>query len=256
HWNDPDYLQIGIPGISELEAQSQFSLWAIMASPLIIGADPRSLAPFQIEVLTNPEAVAINQDPLGVEAIKVSERSQGLQVWSKVLNLSGQRAVAFFNRSASASNMTVTANEVGLRGSFAVRDVWAHVDRGTYPSYTVSVPSHGVALLKLTEGTENNLTAYAVNAGGPAYAPFIADTTVDGGIGWFPDAISTVDAQEPAPIAVYQSARAGLNGEALQYYVPNLEVGAAYRVRLHFSENWQDGIGLRKFDVRINGIQV
>ena len=258
HWNDPDYLQIGIPGISDIEAQSQLSLWAIMASPLIIGADIETLTPAQLSILTNSEVIAIDQDPLGVQAIKVAERDEGLQVWSKVLAVPGERAVALFNRTSSAAGITVTANDVGCADSFAVRDLWTYLWMGTYSSYTVSVPSHGVVFLKLTGGTEHPVKTYAVNAGGNAQGSFIADTNgADGGTGSVPNSIDTNDVQNPAPATVYQDARGGINGApvAILCSEPG-SWGELYRVRLHFSENWLNVTGARTFNVRINGVEV
>ncbi|KRF21505.1 discoidin domain-containing protein [Paenibacillus sp. Soil787] len=265
HWNDPDYLQVHQSGITDYEAQSQFSLWAMMASPLIIGGDVRAFTPAQMDIVKNTEVIAIDQDPLGVQAIKVDESTPGLQVWSKKLNTAGTRAVALFNRNSAAANITVTASQVGLTGSFAVRDLWEHANKGTFSSYTVNVPSHGVVMLNLTGGTENYTTYYAVNAGGSAQGSFIADTnTVDGTQNSVVNTISTTGVTNPAPAAVYQSARvgnatvsaSGATQSAMQYYIPQLQPGSIYTVRLHFAENWNSSAEARKFDVRINGNKV
>ncbi len=257
HWNDPDNLQIGTPyGLLDVEARSQISLWAIMASPLMIGGDVRVLTQSQIDDLKNPEMIAIDQDPLGVTASKASDDGGGRQVWSKVLQQPGARAVALLNRSDVAAPITVRASDVALVGTFSVRDVWAHADRGIVSEYTVTVPSHGVALLTLA-GTDKLRTSAAINAGGNAAEAFSADTnSLDGGTGWVSNAASTEGVVRPAPSAVYQSARGGINGSPMQYFVGNLQVGGTYRVRLHFSENWLYGAGARRFNVRINGAPV
>jgi hypothetical protein len=257
HWNDPDYLQVHIEGVSDTEAQAQFSLWALMAAPLIIGADIRTLTAAQVDMLTNREVIAIDQDPLGIQAIKVADPGYRLQIWSKVLSVPGQRAVALFNRNDTPSNITLVNSELGLSGSFAVRDVWTHTDRGQFSSYTATVPAHGAVLLKLTGAIENNLRSMAINAGGPAEPPFVADTnSVDGRTLSVADPIALATAANPAPAAVYQSARLGREGTPLQYYIGNLTVGGEYRVRLHFAEHWLNAPGLRQFNVRINGSEV
>ncbi|KRF21506.1 discoidin domain-containing protein [Paenibacillus sp. Soil787] len=256
HWNDPDYLLAHQVGITDYEAQSQFSLWAMMSSPLIIGEDIRAFTTAQMNIVKNIEVIAIDQDPLGVAAIKVDESTPGLQVWSKKLNSAGQRAVALFNRNSTAANMTVNASMVGLNGIFAIRDLWEHADKGTFSSYTVNVPSHGVVMLKLTEGTENNLTYYAVNPGGSAQGSFNADTnTVDGAQYYVTNSIDTSGIVNPAPMSVYQNVRSA-SATSVQYYIPNLQVGSTYTVRLHFAENWVNAADERKFNVSINGARV
>ncbi len=104
--------------------------------------------------------IAVDQDPLDLQAIKVSEPSVGLQVWSKVLSGSGQRAVALLNRTSATANITVNWSDIDLTGSATVRDLWAHSNLGSFStSYTASVPSHGVVMLKIS-GTEPGIANY------------------------------------------------------------------------------------------------
>jgi alpha-galactosidase len=159
HWNDPDYL---IPmrklaeGGYELtgeESTTQFVMWAEMASPLVLGSDPRTLPQSMIDTLRNPEIIAVDQDPLGIQGARVATDSIG-DVYSKVLNGAGKRAVVLLNRSDQAQDRTVTFADAGLAGKVAVRDLRARASRGTFTgSYTVRVPAHGTAFLKLT-GTD------------------------------------------------------------------------------------------------------
>ncbi|MFD8217284.1 glycoside hydrolase family 27 protein [Streptomyces sp. NPDC059697] len=159
HWNDPDYL---IPmrklaeGGYELTAEestTQFVMWAEMASPLVLGSDPRTLPQSMIDTLRNPEIIAVDQDPLGIQGARVATDSAG-DVYSKVLSGAGNRAVVLLNRSDQAQDRTVTFADAGLAGKVAVRDLRARASRGTFTgSYTVRVPAHGTAFLKLT-GTD------------------------------------------------------------------------------------------------------
>ncbi len=163
-YNDPDMMEVGAAGISTTESQAHFSLWAIAGAPLLAGNDITTMSSTTKSILTNSEVIAVDQDPLDLQAIKVSEPSIGLQVWSKVLNGSGQRAVALLNRTGSTANITVNWSDISLTGSAQVRDLWAHSNRGSFStSYTASVPSHGVVMLKIS-GTEPGVVNYEAEA--------------------------------------------------------------------------------------------
>ena len=81
-WNDPDYLGPGL-GMTSTQAQSQFSMWTVVAAPLILGSDPRSLSSASITMLKNSQVIAIDQDALGAQGWLVSQTSTGQQVWVK-----------------------------------------------------------------------------------------------------------------------------------------------------------------------------
>ncbi len=106
HWNDPDMLEVGNGGMTDVEYRSHFSLWAILAAPLIAGNDLRSVRPEIRDILTNKEVIAINQDPLGMQGRRVS-KSGDREVWAKQLQ-DGSRAVVLLNRGAAAQNVAVT----------------------------------------------------------------------------------------------------------------------------------------------------
>ncbi len=160
HWNDPDMLEVGNGGMTDSEYRAHFGMWAIAAAPLIAGNDLRSMSQATINILTAPEVIAIDQDALGVQGIKVTDNGSGLQVWSKTLMGTNTKAVALLNCSASAANMTVNWSDIGLSGSATVRDLWARTDLGSFSgSYTASVPSHGIVLVKVVAGGGTALTA-------------------------------------------------------------------------------------------------
>ncbi|MFJ8630718.1 glycoside hydrolase family 27 protein [Streptomyces sp. NPDC093568] len=156
HYNDPDYLipmrrmADGSLELTEEESTTQFVMWAEMASPLVLGSDPRTLSASMIRTLRNPEIIAVNQDPLAVQGVRVATDSTG-DVYSKVLSGHGRRAVVLLNRSEKPVERTVTFADAALGGPVKVRDLRARADRGTYTgSYTVEVPAHGTAFLGLT----------------------------------------------------------------------------------------------------------
>ncbi len=160
-YNDPDMMEVGASGISATESQSHFSLWAISGAPLLAGNDITTMSSATQTILTNSDVIAVDQDALGLQATKVSEPTIGLQVWSKVLSTSGQRAVALLNRTSATANITVNWSDLGLTtGSAQVRDLWTHSNLGGFSnSYTASVSSHGVTMLKIS-GSEATQTVY------------------------------------------------------------------------------------------------
>ncbi|RLD34157.1 MAG: glycoside hydrolase family 27 protein, partial [Bacteroidetes bacterium] len=111
HWNDPDMLEVGNGKLTLEENRAHFSLWAILAAPLMLGNDIRTLSPEIHKILTNKEVISVNQDPLGKQGVKVNDNGN-LEVWMKQLG-DGSRAVVLFNRSGSTVNMTVGWNEIG-----------------------------------------------------------------------------------------------------------------------------------------------
>ena len=162
-WNDPDMLIVGLHGVNgvggsgmtDAEYQAHFSLWALMAAPLIMGNDLTNMNTATRNILMNSEVIAVDQDLLGVQGSRVADNGSGLQVWSKKLSGSGARAVVLFNRGDTTANITANWSDLGLTPSSAsVRDLWAHVDRGSFStSYTAIVPSHGAVMLKVV-GTD------------------------------------------------------------------------------------------------------
>lgn len=148
-WNDPDMLEVGNGGMTEVEYRSHFSMWAMMAAPLVVGNDLRNMSTTTKEILTNSEVIAVNQDPLGIQGTKVSENG-GLEVWSKKLQGYGNRAVVLLNRESRPANITVKWSDTNLADAALVRDLWARENLGlSVSSYTAEVPSHGVVMLKV-----------------------------------------------------------------------------------------------------------
>jgi alpha-galactosidase len=151
HWNDPDMLEVG-NGLNDAEGRAHFSMWVIMASPLITGNDLTKMSAATKATLTNAEAIAINQDPLGKQGKVVATPATNLEVWSKELSGNNARAVALFNRGTASASITVQWSQLGIpAGAATVRDIWAAKDVGpATDSYTASnVPGHSVVLLKI-----------------------------------------------------------------------------------------------------------
>jgi len=150
-WNDPDMLEVGNGGMTDGEYRAHFSLWAIMAAPLIAGNDLRTMTPATRDILTNREVIAVDQDSLGVQGTVVQEDPPEHQVWVKPLR-DGSRAVVLLNRSITADSITATWWRLRLpAGPALVRDLWAHADVGTFTDkFTTLVPAHGAVMVRVS----------------------------------------------------------------------------------------------------------
>ena len=150
HWNDPDMLEVGNGGMSTTEYRAHFSMWCLLAAPLMAGNDIRKMSADIHDILTNKEVIAIDQDPLGREGRRV-KRADGLEVWAKQL-ADGGRAVALLNRTGAEASITVSWTDLGYPDHVPakVRDLWAHKDLGEKSgSFSAPVPSHGVVMLRI-----------------------------------------------------------------------------------------------------------
>jgi alpha-galactosidase len=151
-WNDPDILQTGLRGLSVDEGRSIFSLWSMMAAPLLAGNDIRNMDAGTLRTLTNREVIAIDQHPAGRPGTMISSR-RGRDLWIRELE-SGDRAVLFVNRTGRPARVTADARLVfgasrRSRGRFSVRDVWAHRTRTTTGPLAATVAPHGVAMFRI-----------------------------------------------------------------------------------------------------------
>jgi len=150
HWNDPDMLEIGNGAMTDTEYRTHMTLWSMLAAPLIAGNDLRQMTPAIHDILTNKDIIAIDQDPDGKQAKRLSQNGDQ-EVWSRPLS-GGAQAVALFNRAQNDAPVTIKWSELGLSGApKKVRDLWAHSDvKVNKTDYSVNVPGHGVVVLRLS----------------------------------------------------------------------------------------------------------
>jgi alpha-galactosidase len=148
HWNDPDMLEIGNGGMTDDEYKTHMSLWCILAAPLLAGNDIRDMKPNIAGILMNKEAIAVDQDKLGKQGVRVAKNGD-LEVWSKPL-ADGGHAVGLFNRGADTAKVTAKWSDLGIKGSHSARDLWKHADLGKMTDeYSANVPKHGVVMVKI-----------------------------------------------------------------------------------------------------------
>ncbi len=135
HWNDPDMLEVG-NGFTEAEDRSHFSMWCMLAAPLILGNDIRTMSDETLAIITNADAIAVNQDPMGVQALKHSA-NEGVEYWFKPLT-DNRWAMAVLNRNTESRNVTIdwqrynfTDDEVSKLSTnfdtkeYEIKNVWA-----------------------------------------------------------------------------------------------------------------------------------
>lgn len=156
-WNDTDMLLVGKIGWGEdlratrLTCDEQYthiSLWCLLNSPLLIGCDMSQLDDFTLNLLSNDEVLAVNQDILGIQASPKIQKSTH-QVWMK--EMEDGHAIGIFNTSDEDTTLSITWSELGLsKDKFPVRDLWRQKDLGIFEkNFSTLVPTHGVVLIKL-----------------------------------------------------------------------------------------------------------
>jgi alpha-galactosidase len=153
HWNDPDYLGPD-QGMSAAQFRTQFSMWAMVAAPLMISDDLVSMGSATQTTVTNREAIAIDQDPAGQQARLLSSSSAG-QVWVKPLS-NGTRAVALLNRSSKTIEIATSAAAVGMGAAraYQVRNVWTGAVTSTTGGIAASVPANSTVLVRVATAAQ------------------------------------------------------------------------------------------------------
>nr|NQU91773.1 NPCBM/NEW2 domain-containing protein [Bacteroidota bacterium] len=170
HWNDPDMLVVGQVGwgpelhktkLTPDEQYTHISLWSLLAAPLLIGCELTRLDDFTLNLLTNDEVIAVNQDPLGRQATKVME-SNGIEVWKKELEDGSLAVGLFYKGDDSPENIFswdgqtapkkagISWADLGISGEQTIRDLWRQKDLGQFEnSFEAEIPYHGVVLIRI-----------------------------------------------------------------------------------------------------------
>jgi len=165
HWNDPDMMEVG-NGMSVSEDRAHFSMWAMLAAPLIAGNDVRNMSAATREILTNREVIAVNQDALGIQGLPAITYGNGLEVWAKPLK-DGAWAFCFLNRGPEALKLEFNWKDHFIKDDFShfqfdakskeysVRDLWKRIAAGTTAMpLSSTVNSHDVIMLRLEPQTK------------------------------------------------------------------------------------------------------
>lgn len=161
HYNDMDMLEIG-RGLSQNEEEVHFGMWCIMSSPLLIGCDLTTIPEASLALLKNPELIALNQDPLGLQAHVVQHEGNGYVLVKDIEKKRGlKRAVAFYNPSDSACTITIPLSALELGGKTKVRDL---IKRENEPSVSnelsYTIPARSVKMVSLEGKTRLEPSRY------------------------------------------------------------------------------------------------
>ncbi|WP_205500104.1 glycoside hydrolase family 27 protein [Rufibacter psychrotolerans] len=159
-WNDPDMMEVG-NGMPVHEERAHFTMWTMLAAPLIAGNDLRNMTKETLAILTNPEAIAVNQDKLGIQGFKYSTKDS-VETWLKPLD-NDKWAVVFLNRSKAPQKVSfdwkntpivddLSKKELNAgKTTYKIRNVWTRKEQGnTKKTFTATVPSHDVVMLVLS----------------------------------------------------------------------------------------------------------
>lgn len=166
HYNDMDMLEVG-RGMTAQEDLTHFAMWCAMSSPLLIGCDMRNMSQSTIDLITNPELIALNQDPLHLQAY-VAYTSNGTFTLVKDLEeMYGKtRAIIVYNPEDGNRKMKIPFSRLELGGEVQLRDLVTHEDLGTFTdTYQVTVPGHGVKVFKATATERLERTRYEGECG-------------------------------------------------------------------------------------------
>jgi hypothetical protein len=161
HWPDADMLPIGHLSVSHRsvgkdrftqltrnEQLTHISLWSLLPSPLMVGANLPDNDDWTLALLTNPEVIAVNQDPLGQPAKGLTNILAGVEIWKKKL-ADKSLAVGIFNRGKDVVPVNLIWHDLGLRSEPAVRDLWLRTDLGRQKIFAAEIQPHGCVLLKV-----------------------------------------------------------------------------------------------------------
>jgi hypothetical protein len=157
HWNDPNSLVIGMQQnewtktLTEAESRTQFSIWAILAAPLIMSNDLSNISSWAKDILTNKEVIAVDQDKLGSPGERLTKEDVFGATWVKKLE-NGDFAIALQNGGDAQVDIRVNFSSFSTSKRFALRDLWLHKNIGTYDHDYVAkgVPPHDVVMLRAT----------------------------------------------------------------------------------------------------------
>ena len=164
HWNDPDMMEVG-NGMSESEDRAHFSMWAMLAAPLLAGNDLRNMSEATRSILTNREVIAVDQDPLGIQAFKYADDGD-LEIWFKPL-ADEDWAMCILNRGSAAQEVEFPWRDEKVEDDFSrrkaifgyrlyrVRDLWTGEDLGTTrQTLAADVPGNDVLMVRLIRQLE------------------------------------------------------------------------------------------------------
>lgn len=182
HYNDMDMMVIGFRnnsrvggnGLTPTEEEAHFGLWCIMSSPLLIGCDLEKMPDSSLELLKNKELIALNQDPLGLQAYVAQHENEGYVLVKDIEQKRGNvRAVALYNPSDTVCRFSVPFSSLEFGGNVKVRDLVRHSDLGSFSGiFEQTLPAHSAMFLRMEGEARLEPTLYEAEW---AYLPLFND---------------------------------------------------------------------------------
>jgi len=148
HWNDPDMLEVGNGQMKNNEYIAHFSFWCLLAAPLMAGNDLRTMDEPTKRILTNKNAIKINQDKLGIQGSKIFDEGD-FEIWSKKLS-DNETAIIFFNRHWKENTIKVDWRQLGIKHNCKLFDIWKDAEVGnTGTTSGLTIPGRSVLFYRL-----------------------------------------------------------------------------------------------------------
>ena len=249
HYNDMDMMVIGFrdnskvggKGLTPTEEEAHFGLWCIMSSPLLIGCNLESLPESSLELLTNKELIALNQDPLGLQAYVAQHENEGYVLVKDIEQKRGNvRAVALYNPSDTVCSFSVPFSALEFGGNVKVRDLAKRSDLGNFSDvFEQTLPAHSAMFLRMEGETRLEPTLYEAEW---AYLPMFND------LGKNPKGIIYAADQEASG-----KMKVGFLGGQPENYAEWPEVYSADGGRYQMTVHYSFGKG-RQLEIDVNGI--
>jgi alpha-galactosidase len=152
HWNDPDMLEVGNGKLTLAENRTHFSMWAMLAAPLLAGNDLPNMKPEVKEILTKKDVVAIDQDKLGKQGRRVYSEGE-VDVWVRDLS-GGAKAIAVLNAGSerySTHPFHLSLSKLDLHGTQKGKNLWTGKDVTLTDDMAIEIPSHDILLVRIEQ---------------------------------------------------------------------------------------------------------
>lgn len=156
HWNDPDMLVVGRVGwghplrdskLNKHEQMTHITMWSMLAAPFILGCELAELDEFTLALLTNPDVLDVDQDPMGKQGTCIWKNEE-YEIWARDL-YDGTRAIAFFNRAPINKTFNISWKELGYSKKQPVYDLWQRKELGDFRKWKLDVAAHGAQFFKI-----------------------------------------------------------------------------------------------------------